>query len=679
MGTSLEMKVFERQESTSHLRRRISDITVEEADQVADLLGDIPLAVAAAGALMASASMSVSEYLQLVNQQEMPPLPEGHALREYRPAVVKAWCLSLDRLRGKSTAAARLLEVCSVMAPDISLELIYSQSMIDTLRAIDPGIFARNMIAGLIRQIDLLALIKLDNNARQIQVHGVVQAVVNVRMNDEEKQTARRNIHRLLAAARPEDDVDDPQTWTRYRLIWPHLRPSDAETSRDVAVRQLLIDRVRYLRERSDLVRGRDRAGEIERIWKAMLAVELGMAGLPEQLFRLQFNLANIMRDQAQFQESYALDQAVVDGQRALLGDQDAFTLQTYSGLAADLRALGDYQAALSLDLKTYQSWNDGFGEEYPGTLSAANNLALSYLLTGDFRRALAQDRLTLDRRAAELGPTHPRTLNSGWAVGRDLLEAGRYAEAVARMESVLNQAHSTLGDDDRITLNARHWFGVALRCAGHPEQAASHIETARIGLARVWGADSSDALACRLSQAVNMLALHRVLEGMEAANGVLATYVDRLGPEHPHSLICKLDISTALCLAGDYAAAAIALPSVVEALRKRLGEVHPYTLAAKMVQASTLAFQLDLAGAEELESAVTEDREQNLGKRHPDTWRCRANLLLTQHERGSKEASDQRQEVIRELAVMLGPDHPDVKTVRDGHRLLCTIDPQPF
>ena len=54
------------------------------------------------------------------------------------------------------------------------------------------------MIAGLTRQIDLLALIKVDNNRRQIQVHRVVQAVVSDRMSDEETATARRAVHRML-------------------------------------------------------------------------------------------------------------------------------------------------------------------------------------------------------------------------------------------------------------------------------------------------------------------------------------------------------------------------------------------------------------------------------------------------------------------------------------------------
>jgi len=679
VGTPLQVGKFEREESASHLRRRMPGITEAEAYRVAEILGDIPLAIAAAGALMASTSTSVSEYLRQLDQQPALSLPEGHLLRDYPPAAVKAWCLSLDQLKKNSAAAARLLGICSVMASDISLDLIYSQAMVDTLRDLDPAISERNMIAGLIRQIDLLALIKLDNNAHQIQVHGVVQAVVNVRMEEAEKAAARRDIHRLLVAARPEGEVDDPQTWARYRLIWPHLRPSDATSSTDALVRQFMIERVRYLRERGDTARARRRAEEIEGTWKAMLAKEPELPELQQQLYRLQFNLANVLRDQAQFPESRAVDEAVLDGQRQTLGDKHPYTLATRSSLAADLRALGYYHAALDLDLETYESWNTAYGDEYRGTLSAANNLALSYLLTGDFRRALAQDRRTLDRNAAVLGPTNPRTLNSGAAVARDLLAAGRYTEAVARLENVLTQCRATLGDDDRITLNARRWLGVALRCAGHPEQAASHFDAARIGLTRGWGEDSSDALGCRLSQALNLLALNRIPDGRMAAEGVLAVYKGRMGPEHPHFLICNLDISAALCLGAEYPAAEAAARTAVEGLQGRLGPAHPYTLAAKMVLASTRAFQNELAEALELEKAVTNESDRVLGPQHPDTLRCRANLVLTQHALAVEEAANGRQAVIEELDRSLGPDHPDVSAVIKGGRLLCIIDPQPF
>jgi MinD-like ATPase involved in chromosome partitioning or flagellar assembly len=681
-GQSLEIGVFRRDESISHLRRRLPDIADLDADRLAAVLGDMPLAVAAAGAYLASTGDSVDGYLAELGHRPGRALPEGHPLRGYPPEVAKAFDLSLDLLLQRSAAAARLLEICSAMAPDISLGLIDTQAMADTLRDLDPAISERAMIAMLIRQIDLLALIKLDNNAREIQVHRVVQAAVNERMSEQEKAAARRDVHQLVVAARPQGDVDDPQTWPRYRLIWPHLTPSGAMRSTEAPVRDLLIERVRYLRERDDLERGSRRAKEIEAVWTSMLGQEPDpelSESLLQQLYRLQFNRANILRDQALFQEARSIDEAVVAGQTQHLGPEHPNTLRTRSSLAADRRATGDYDAALALDLETHEFWNKRYGEEYRGTLVAAHNLALSQLLTGDFRSALAQDRLTLERRISVQGAKHPRTLGSGASVARDLLEAGRYGEAVSRMQAVYALSRDVLGADARNTLTAQLLLGVAQRCAGHPDRAANSIEAAMTGLTRGFGADSSDALASRLSQTLNQLALQNYEEARTAAEGVLAVYEQRLGPTHPHSLICRLNISTALCLEGENADAETEARAAADGLRTRLDASHPYTLAANMVLASVLANQEDFAQAEQLERMVTQEREVVLGPRHPDTLRCRANLLLTRHSLGDDEASGERQEIIAELTALIGSEHPDVTTAMSGARLLCVIDPLPF
>ena len=346
LGSSAELEVFAREDSIDHLRWRMSEITDAEADQVARVLGDMPLAVAAAGALIAEIGISVSEYLRQLELQPAMVLPEGHLLHDYPPAVAKAWNLSLDQLQEKSPPAARLLEICAMMAQDISLGLINGQAMADTLKEFDPTISERAMIDRLIRQIDLFALIKFDPNAEHIQVHTVVQAVVFERMAEEDRETARRAVHRAVSAARPDEDVDDPRSWPRYRLIWPHLTPSRAVSSTDTSVRQLLIERVRYLRQRDDLERGRRRAEEIERVWKTMLGGTLEpdtAESLQRQLFRLQFNLANILRDLARFQESRQVDEAVLAGQEKHLGKDHPHTLQTRGSLGGDLRALGDH------------------------------------------------------------------------------------------------------------------------------------------------------------------------------------------------------------------------------------------------------------------------------------------------------------------------------------------------
>jgi len=693
IGTSMEVDKFLPKESISHLRRRLPRLGEADAARVARFLQNIPLAVAAAGALLAVTGMSVGEYLDRLEHQPIRTYPPGHPLNAYPPEVAKAWDLSLDELQTRSTAAARLLGICSVTAPAVSLDLINSQAIAEMLRALDPTISEQAMIARLTRQIDLLALIKVDNNNRQVHVHRVIQAIVSERMSEEQTAAARHAVHRMVVDAKPEGDVDDPQTWRRYRAIWPHLSPSGAMWSADAQVRQLLIERVRYLRQRDDLERGKRRAEEIQRVWRCMLSgvpdpklpsSERLVRGKPDpedaeslqrQLLRLKFNLANILRDLAEFDEARKVDQEVLDGQLELLGPEHLHTLQTRSSLAADMRVLGDYQAALDLDQATYESSR----ELFRGTLRAASNLALSYLLTGRFRQALAQDRLTLDRRSLVLGPTHPRTLNSGAAVARDLLEAGRYEEAVSKMETVWRQCVETLGDNDRITLNARLLLGMALRCVGRTQESADHIEWARLGLTRSFGRDSTDALAARLSQALNLLATERYREARMVAEEVLAVYEERLGDTHPYPLICRLDIATALCLDEDLVSARTEAEAAASGLRDRLGDDHPYSLAAQMVVAAVLARQGHLATARDLEEQVLIGRQRQLRDDHPDTLRTRANLLLTEQELGVEGAAGKRQEVLAALGALIGSEHPDVTTALRGGRLLCAIDPLPY
>jgi tetratricopeptide (TPR) repeat protein len=680
-GRSLPVDVFTRAESVRHLRQRISSITETEANQVAEVLGDLPLAVAAAGAWLAETGFSIQRYLDQLQRQPTRTLSQGQ-LADAPQKVSSTWDLSLGQLQETSPAAARLFGLCSVMAPDISLELLYSPAMATVLVPLDSELSEPMVIGKVIQQINRLALIKLDTTAHQIQVHRLVQAVVRDRMSEEELAQARVDVRRVLVAARPDGAVDDPETWQRYRLIWPHLTPSGAMWSTEEPVRQLLIDRVRYLWLRGDLERGRRRAAEIESAWEQTLAAapDQGATGLLRtQLFRLRFNMANILRDLAEFKESWTLDKEVLRRQREFLGYEHPHTLMTASSLAADLRALGQYDEALGIDRSTYESWTMQYGDDHFGTLSAAHNLALSLRLTGDFEGALALDKLTLLRRSATLGPRHPGTLDSGSAVARDLLDAGLYADAVLQMQAVLSQCREALGEDDRATLNARVLLGVALRSAGRPEQAEEQLSEARNGLIRGFGSDSSDALACRLSQAVNLLALHMLPDARSQAEGVLAVYEARLGPTHPHSLICQVNIASALCLQENYRSALAAARTGVDGLTDGLGADHPYSLAAKIVLAAALAGQGNLADAEELEEQTAAKLARILGPRHPDALRCRANMLLTRHELALEGASAERQTIIDQLTELLGPEHPDVGMLINGHRLLRVIDPQPF
>jgi Mrp family chromosome partitioning ATPase/tetratricopeptide (TPR) repeat protein len=680
-AAALPIDLFKAAESIEHLRQRVPSIGPDEASEVARALGNLPLGVAAAGAWLAETGQAVSDYLVQLRGRA-PEALAASRLPDYARPVSKAWDPSLDLLRERSPAAARLFELCSVMAQGIALEILHSTAMAGVLEPFDPAMADPELIGKAIREIDKLALIKLDRNSAQVQVHLLVQAVVQDSMSEEQLYRARADVHKVLAALRPSRGVDIPDTWDRYRALWPHLPRSRAVDSDQEPVRQLLIDRVRYLWLRGDLERGRREALEFADAWQAELDGDPRAPGgkaLRRQLLHLRFNLANILRDQAKFREAEALDEQVLREQQELLGPTHPHTLMTAGGLGGDLRALGRYRDALAMDEDTYPRWTELFGEGDARTLASASNLAESYRLTGSVRRALRLDEDTLELRRGVLGPQHPRTLLSHSNVVRDLLDAGRYVEAAARMEGVWQLYVTAFGADSADALNAQALLAIALRTAGQPERAETHFEEASGGLARQLGADSTEGLASRLSHALNLLALGQASRAETQIRSVQQVYVARLGPAHPHTLVCQLDAACALRTGERNDRAMQIIGPAAAGLQGELGADHPYTLAAMAVQGVLLADQGDLDRAEEAESAAVAALTHMLGRDHPDTLRTRANLLLTRTQQDVLGAGAERDRVIDELVTVLGASHPHIALLRGKHRLLHTLDPQPF
>jgi hypothetical protein len=159
----------------------------------------------------------------------------------------------------------------------------------------------------------------------------------------------------------------------------------------------------------------------------------------------------------------------------------------------------------------------------------------------------------------------------------------------------------------------------------------------------------------------------------------VLAEYQRRLGPEHPHTLACQVNLAAALHFTGQRDEATRVIRAAVDGFTTILGDEHPYTLAARTSAGVLLADQDNLEEAEKLEASTTEALGRVLGEGHPDALRARANLLLTRHERGDHTAIAQRNATIAQLAVLLGDDHPTVTTLRGERRLMRSLDPQPF
>src|SRR5258708_30129627 len=67
------VEVFTRPESVQHLRQRAPSISADDADKVAEVLGDLPVAVAAAGAYFPPTTVTAVEFLPRPDSPPPPP------------------------------------------------------------------------------------------------------------------------------------------------------------------------------------------------------------------------------------------------------------------------------------------------------------------------------------------------------------------------------------------------------------------------------------------------------------------------------------------------------------------------------------------------------------------------------------------------------------------------------
>lgn len=677
LAWALDVEAFQRAESVTHLRARIgaASITVPEAEQVADAVENVPIFVAMAGAWLADTGTPVAEYL---------------AGLERSGPDTNIWDLSLQRLREGSAGAYRLLQLASVLAPEIALELLYNDEVAKVIAAYDPAVAARvadrvserDIAAALVQRINRLALVKVDLHTHQVQVHRLLQAALRSRMTPAELTGVKQDVHRILAGSRPAGEVEDPAAQARLRLLWPHLDGADALSSPDDNVRQLIIDRIRYIYLNGGYAQGDQYAEQADAAWTQLLA-QLGVdtaehRALQVQLLHLRFNRANLLRSLGRFDDARRLDEETLRAQEQLIGSTHPYTLMTAGGYGGDLRAIGRYSDALERDLRTYAASVEVFGEDHRRTLIAANNLAASYRLMGDFRRALDGDEATFRRLRVVLGPEHPRTLLTANNLARDLREAGDYERAVALSQTVVAGYRKLFGDQSHDVLVAQTNLAASLRSAGEIAEASRLFDDTYHHLLVGLGPLSPDTLFSRLSRGANLLLKGELEQARVELAETETQLVQVFGEGHPYVLVCRNNLTVAMWDSGELAAAReLATATAVTAA---LGATHPLSMAvANNLAVYTILNGEVQAGREQLRVVVGRLRE-TLGEDHPDTLRGRGNLALAeQTATGGGTGSNDRIRLADRLANRIGQHHPSVVNLREGRYVRRVIDAHPY
>ncbi|MCM3882065.1 FxSxx-COOH system tetratricopeptide repeat protein [Frankia sp. R82] len=676
---ALEVDVFARQESLEFLRRRVPGISTVDADQLAEELGDLPLALEQAGALQFEAGMEVSEYLDLLRTESGKVLAENRPM-DYPAPVAAAWSLSVSRLKEQAPFALELLRRCAFLGPEpISLEILdRGKYILDS--EFGTAMRDRLLVSRAMRELGRYALARIDPSRKTVQVHRLVQKMIGNDLSDEERRRLRAEVHQLLIAADP-DDPGDPEKWPHFAKLLPHIVPSEVYTAHSVPGRQLLEHIVGYLFAVGDFTTGLAEADRALARWMA----DSGSHN-PDVLV-LQGIKADILWALGRYEEAYELRRPTLDAITDVLDADHEETLVILNGHSADLRARGDFQGARDLDEDSLDRHRRVFGDDNR-TFNAANNLAIDYSMTSAYEAALELCQQTLTERRNLFGrDDHWWVAFQVAALARCERQAGQYLKAVSTAEQAYLIYLDLVGrqvlpqDHVHVLLQAKD-LSVARRKAGRFTEALDLAEVvyARYTDSRQFGAGHPDTLAA----GINLGNAQRVAgDAQEAADRIEKTvqrYREVLGPDHPFTYGCDLNLALIHRQLGRVEEAQQLLKHALSGLERRLGSGHHYTLTCVTNLATVRA---SLGATDEAlvmgEGALQSFRDL-LGPDHPHTLVCATNLALdmaaTGHDEKAQVLTD---ETMRRYRRVLGESHPDVLAGLRGERLDFDFEPPPL
>lgn len=653
VAQAVPVAVFGRADSVDFVRRRTPEVSAPDADRLAERLGDVPIALEQAAAVRTATGWSIDEYLRRYDRRE--------AELAFPTPIRVAWGLATDALRGASSAAAQLLELCAFLASaPVSWQLLWAARGLPLSPELHRTVRIERRLKAAMRLIGQYGLAELDPSGERLAVHPLIRGMIGQDLSSERHAAQLRTVRSMLAAADP-GDPDAPTSWARYAEITPHLVHSDVLGGESEETRQLVINCVRFLYARGDYDSSRDLAGQAVTRWTG----DLGETD--EQTLIASVHLGNALRAVGRISDARALNAQTLRIQRDVLGGDDETTLATANSVGADLRIQGHFGQARQLDGDNLVRYRRLFGDSFPTALRCANNLAADLRLLGDFRGARALDSQVLRHRQAILVDSHPETISSRGALGYDLFGLGDYAAA----SEVLAAGHS-LDEDHPMVLLLHRFAAMAARRRGRGN--ARELAESNVALFRQ---KFGDLNVETLGATVSLANCTRVDGDLDGAHRLLERAVARyhavLGDEHPFTLAAAVDLAVVVRATGRYAEARMIDTEALSGLRRSVGMDHPFALACANGLAADLRHTGEAQQAREIAVDIVSRSRTVRGADHPETAACAWNVALDDGDDAAQ------QQAITALTKAYGEGHPVLAGVTSGERLETDIDVPPL
>jgi hypothetical protein len=490
-ATAVEVAVLDRDVATAFLLDHTADEDRPAADELADALGLLPLALAQAAAFLRNTGRPLRDYLHLLSS-DCARLLARTVPGEYGKAVTGAWDAAITYLSRSAPDAVDLLRLLACYAPDaIPIRRLLRVDPA-TLHAIDPHqaeqirVLAHDGFAldDALTALRGFSLISAPANGT-VSLHRLVQAVTLDALVPAERGGWRQSAATLLRAALP-GEPELPASWPQYAALAAHCFAVFEPWSDG------LFDVARFLHASGNYREALNATGQVA----AARERELGRQHPDTLSARAWLAWAvGTAGDAAHARDLFAGLLAVSEH---VHGSEHPETLATRHSLAAWTGQAGDPTTARDMFAALLPIRERVEGSEHPNTLITRHSLAYWTGELGDATEAREQQATLLRLRERIEGPEHPRTLNTRHNLAAWTGEAGDPTTARDMFAALLPIRERIQGPEHASTLAARHSLARWTGEAGDPTTARDMFAALLPIRERIQGPEHPDTVATR-------------------------------------------------------------------------------------------------------------------------------------------------------------------------------------
>jgi tetratricopeptide (TPR) repeat protein/transposase-like protein/transcriptional regulator with XRE-family HTH domain len=623
VASSIEVDTMSIIEGTQLLLRRahrgvaaLTPADMDDATNVVVALAHFPLAIDQAGAYIEETGCTLRDYLQLYQRYRHQLLARrGRQATGYPESVVTTWSLSFAQVERTNPAAAELLQLCALLAPDRIPEELLAQGAAFWPTALQQAVADPLTFNQMLETLLAFSLVKRFAEDRLLSIHRLVQAVQLERMDVETQHAWRERMVRAIQAVFPVDPTDV--------AAWPQC--------------------LRYL----------------DQVEACTALIQQHQLLLPEaaELFDCA---GTYFLEHAMYPQAESLYQRALTIREQLMGETHPDTATSLHHLALLQRANGNYTQAEPLFQRALAIREQQLGPLHLDTAESLYGLARLYESHRAFVKAEPLFQRALAIREQQLGPFHLDTVATlnGLSILYD--DVGRYEEAEPLFQRVLAIREQQLGPLHNLTGNALNNLAAHYSETGRYADAEPLYERMIAIKTRLFGALHFETAVGLHNLATLYTRQGRYEEAEPLCQQALAIYEQHLGPLHSHTADCLIGLAALYLKMGKYPQAELLAQQALHIHEEHLGALHPYVANDLMILASLNRNQGNYADAEPSFLRALHINGQVLVSTHPQAAEALYEFALLRQAQGHyDEARALFERALAARAHTLGAAHP--------------------